>query len=336
MFVTGVSEFIEPPTLHLPSLRRDTGPMAIKKPFVTKWSKQYLASLPSVEGDLLDRVGPAVVARGHYERDEFLAVGRWKSPRPSQHLAANTDADIVDVTRIALGAPTRLQHRILTLLSGVQIPMATALLAVALPDRHTIFDFRSAEALAVSVLGTGRAGDRLTGKRACWSAATLGVSLRTLDRALSAVEQARLPRVASDGGRRRRHVAASELDGVHDERRDLVQRHAVLPARRPAGQPPRRPRSSRRRIRRTGASWRGRTRGGRRGRPDRSASSAPSGVDQPVARPEVTVQPGRRLVGAAEPVEAERRPARAERCRPRAARRRRAARRASGSSRRSA
>jgi hypothetical protein len=158
--------------------------MAIKKAFVAKWSKQYLADLPAAEVDLLDRVGPIVAARGYYERDEFLAVGRWKSPRPGKHLAANTDDDIVDVTRIALGSPTRLQHRILTLLNGVQVPMATALLAVVLPDRHTIFDVRSSEALARIGAWDGEGGYPSYRAVSVQVAGALGVSLRALDRAL--------------------------------------------------------------------------------------------------------------------------------------------------------
>lgn len=158
--------------------------MAIKKAFVAKWSKTYLLDLPASEVDLLEQVGPAVAARGHYERDEFLAVGRWKSPRPGKHLAANTDDDIVDVTRIALGGPTRLQHRILTLLNGVRVPMATALLAVALPDRHTIFDVRSSDALARIGAWDGHGGYPSYREASVRVAGTLGVSLRTLDRAL--------------------------------------------------------------------------------------------------------------------------------------------------------
>ena len=67
-------------------------------------------------------------------------------------------------------------------------------------------------------------------------------------------------------------VAAAELDRVHDERRDLVERDALGPAvgeREDVGV---RGEALRRRSRRRGASSRGRTRGGRRARRDRSAS----------------------------------------------------------------
>ena len=48
---------------------------------------------------------------------------------------------------MAFAAPERFQHRVLTLLDGISVPSASALLAVAFPDRHTILDFRSTEAL---------------------------------------------------------------------------------------------------------------------------------------------------------------------------------------------
>ena len=71
-------------------------------------------------------------------------------------------------------------------------------------------------------------------------------------------------------------VAAAELDGVDDERRDLVQRAPGPASRRRAGGPRRRRRSTPRRSRRRAASSPGRTRGGRRGPPGRSASCARS------------------------------------------------------------
>ena len=72
----------------------------------------------------------------------------------------------------------------LTLLSGVQLPTATALLSVAFPDRHTIADVRSTEALEQLGEWDGHGG-YLAYRDACQRLAKgLDVSLRTLDRAL--------------------------------------------------------------------------------------------------------------------------------------------------------
>ncbi len=79
---------------------------------------------------MLGQVRLTVADRGYYRRDEFLEVGDWKSPRSKTYLTRNSAEDIEDITRIALAAPERLKYRILDLLAGVGIPMASALLTV--------------------------------------------------------------------------------------------------------------------------------------------------------------------------------------------------------------
>ncbi len=94
------------------------------------------------------------------------------------------------MTGLAFNAPERLQHRILCLLFGVQVPMASAVLTVWAPERHTVLDVRSVAAL--------KALDELHGLPSSWRypkyvdyltvcrsiAERLGVGLRDLDRAL--------------------------------------------------------------------------------------------------------------------------------------------------------
>jgi hypothetical protein len=149
---------------------------------VTTWAGRY--GTPDDEVRLIDEVGSAVRARGWFEPDEFAAVAAWKTPRSKPRVAANAADDVRAITRLALTAPEHLQHRVLTLLQGVQEPTATALLAVVLPERHTVFDVRAADALA-------RVGewDGLGGYPAYLAACRrvarrTGVDLRTLDRAL--------------------------------------------------------------------------------------------------------------------------------------------------------
>ena len=156
----------------------------LDRKWVRTWADRYIERMGQTEPYLLGEVGPAAAARGFYESDELAAVARWKTPRSSQRIAANSCADVREVTAMAFAASERLQHRILTLLNGVQVPTATALLAVAFPDRHTIIDFRSTEAL--KRLGTW---DGTGGYLACLKvcrrlAGRFDYDLRTLDRAL--------------------------------------------------------------------------------------------------------------------------------------------------------
>lgn len=137
-----------------------------------------------MEPRLFEEVGPAAAARGFYELDEFAVVSRWKTPRSRRRIATNSGDDVRDASALAFAAPERLQHRILTLLDGIGAPTATALLAVAFPDRHTIVDFRGTQALGRLGEWDGTGGylsyldvcRRLAGR--------LEIDLRTLDRAL--------------------------------------------------------------------------------------------------------------------------------------------------------
>lgn len=162
--------------------------------FVRTWSARYPTEREptrtlelEIERKLLEEVGPAVATRGYYVRSEFLRVGRWKSPRSITYLEHNTDDDIEYVTRSALAAPERLQHRFLDVLSGVGVKMASALLMIPAPERFTVCDFRAIETLGrPGELDTGfNPDDYLSYLRLCRALANrVGTNLRTLDRAL--------------------------------------------------------------------------------------------------------------------------------------------------------
>ena len=117
---------------------------AITAHFVKCWSERYPVAR---ERRLFDQVGPTVAAQGYYSRSDFIEVARWKSPRSITYVARNSDEDIEEITRLALAAPDRLRHRVLDLLDGVGVPMASALLTVCEPTRFTVIDYRAIETL---------------------------------------------------------------------------------------------------------------------------------------------------------------------------------------------
>lgn len=152
--------------------------------WVRRWAGAYTERMGSLEPRLLSEVGPAVRARGFYEPGELAEVAGWKTQRSKSRIAGNSPDDVRDITGLALSAPERVQHQVLTLLDGVRVPTATALLAVVFPDRHTILDVRSTEALARLGAWDGAGGYR-TYLDVCRRLADgVSVDLRTLDRAL--------------------------------------------------------------------------------------------------------------------------------------------------------
>ena len=112
--------------------------------FIDYWAGQYPAK---ADDKVLKEVGERVRERGHYDRQDFMTVGRWKSPRPTRSMASNTDEMIRDISATALTAPLPIQHLVLDLLKGVSIPMASSLLMVWQPEQHTVIDVRAVATL---------------------------------------------------------------------------------------------------------------------------------------------------------------------------------------------
>lgn len=158
--------------------------MAVTRDCVRQWADRYITKMGAVELRLLDEVGPTVRERGFYELGELAEVAGWKTQRSKSRIAGNLPEDVRDITGLAFSAPEHVQHRVLTLLDGVRVPTATALLAVVFPDRHTILDARSTEALARLAAWDGAGGYRSYLDVCRRLAAGAGVDLRTLDRAL--------------------------------------------------------------------------------------------------------------------------------------------------------
>ena len=115
--------------------------------WIDYWAGRYD---PDSDREVLDEVGPRVRKRGCYDRNDLLTVGRWKSVRVLSRLESNTDEMIHDITRTALAAPEPIQHLVLTLLNGVQVPVASSLLMVWQPNVHTVIDVRAVKSLVAN------------------------------------------------------------------------------------------------------------------------------------------------------------------------------------------
>lgn len=126
------------------------------------------------------------IAAGDCGRANLEAIFRWKTGgRGISRLRYNSDVEIRDALRLAVNAETeRAAISVLCGLSGVEIPVASAILTAIDPERYTIIDFRALEALGVK--NTWHTVDSyLAYLNACRGLARQNaVSLRELDRAL--------------------------------------------------------------------------------------------------------------------------------------------------------
>jgi hypothetical protein len=84
-----------------------------------------------------------VKRRGFFNKEQFLKMGIWKSPRPKKWYESNDENKIIKISRQALNA-SKEEDKIeyLTLLKGVSIPVASALLALIDPINYGVIDIR--------------------------------------------------------------------------------------------------------------------------------------------------------------------------------------------------
>ena len=169
------------------------------------WAKRYVEqSKPADmrgETDIDQILAPAAKARGYLTRDEFLEICHWKSRRPKPYYARNTDDFIQAATATALSTPSeQLRIEVLTLLSGVKWPVASAILHWTHVDPYPILDVR-----ALWSLGWSEMADRpsLVYDFGDWREYTLycrqlrqecDVTMRELDRALWQYAKEHMPR----------------------------------------------------------------------------------------------------------------------------------------------
>jgi hypothetical protein len=117
----------------------------------------------------------------------FRQIAGWKTPRQRKNYERNSSSIVSEVTGISFETRRneRLRIEILTLLEGVNYPVASTLLHFAFPDHYPILDFRAIWSLGIerpmsysfdfwwSFVKTMRK-----------ESARLGISIRDLDKAL--------------------------------------------------------------------------------------------------------------------------------------------------------
>jgi hypothetical protein len=112
---------------------------------------EYAARYAYEDDTVVLDIGQKARKRGHYQREEFVAVCRWKTPRSGPLVATNSGVEIETATRIALSSASTEHERMEALrsLAGVEFPTASVLLHLADPERYPILDKRALHALGV-------------------------------------------------------------------------------------------------------------------------------------------------------------------------------------------
>jgi hypothetical protein len=91
----------------------------------------------------------AAIRGGDYSLVNLEVIVRWKSERMVHYLVGNSEAKIIRVLAVAASPETSVRDAVeaLTSLRGIDLPIASAILAAIAPERYNVLDFRALEAL---------------------------------------------------------------------------------------------------------------------------------------------------------------------------------------------
>jgi hypothetical protein len=203
------------------------GQEVLCREFVRKWAAQYDDDFPAKYKQDEVRLKAWLRAqfregRAYFDKRHFVEIATWKSQRPLRRYESNDEDLVQQVTALAFAARRDdLRLRLLTLLNGVGVPVASTILHFAFPDKYPIMDVRAVATLTRFGLWTGpdpaqpgfigfdvedwQAYVRLMREHA----SRLGVTLRELDKALWAYDK----HGAADGAEA---PSLLEADGVTD------------------------------------------------------------------------------------------------------------------------
>lgn len=89
------------------------------------------------------------IRNGDYSLANLEAIVRWKSERVVHYLIGNSNEKIRRVLAVAASPDSTTEASVTALLElhGVDIPVASAILAAIFPERYTVLDYRALEAL---------------------------------------------------------------------------------------------------------------------------------------------------------------------------------------------
>ena len=138
------------------------------------------------DDEILGGIRPAVLARGHLTRAEFLRLCEWKSPRSRGRCRKNTAHRIEVLTRAALATTDEaLKMDLLRMLDGVAWPTASTILHFCDERPYPILDYRAVWSLGLRKPATYTMEFWLTYLAATRElAARVGLPIRTVDKAL--------------------------------------------------------------------------------------------------------------------------------------------------------
>ena len=103
--------------------------------------------LTTLESYLFEKLSPKIAEQGFINQEQFLKICEWKTTRTKTLTRQNLEEDIIEISTQAFSCSNHLRVKFLTLLQGVAVPTASAILSVWSPSSFTVYDFRVLSAI---------------------------------------------------------------------------------------------------------------------------------------------------------------------------------------------
>lgn len=168
--------------------------LEINKAWIKNWAGKYQKTHlkeRALEDEIFNDIKMCGLPLRSLTKEILRKIAKWKSGRVERHVNKNDEKFVKEVTKISLSTndDKQLKIEVLTLLRGVGIRMASAILYFCFPKKYPIMDVRAWASLKKFKEIDGEIKDTFE----CWKRYTNicrkvakqnGVSLRALDKAL--------------------------------------------------------------------------------------------------------------------------------------------------------
>lgn len=167
--------------------------MILNKTWIEYLAKQYDEAEENesiLENKIFESIKEIGSPPSYLTKDILMNIAKWKARRVKGYVEKNEDQYVRDTTQVSLATKNeKLKIEVLTLLNGVKIRMASAILFFCYPEQYTVMDYRAWDSLKALNKIDGEIDDTFGGwqmyNETCRKIAKqTGVSLRKLDKAL--------------------------------------------------------------------------------------------------------------------------------------------------------
>jgi len=124
--------------------------MELTKENIRKYARLYEVRFKNTDDERTESEAKNWLKNHRYDREHFIRVGLWKTPRQRKRYESNDELTVREVAQFSFRTKSeKARIESLFVLEGVGYPVASAILHFAFPNIYPILDFRVLESLGI-------------------------------------------------------------------------------------------------------------------------------------------------------------------------------------------